>query len=161
MLEKFKEFSLVSFNKKAASACSYLLHKLRYCLRPIRFFIQRRARGYADPDLWSLDTTIAKFIYPRVKAFRDRYARSTHYEVPKILTEEDIEFLPRDANGNCTLQTYSFKEWLSILDKIVFAFERITKKYDYQDPLNGTEEEQQAIEEGLQLFVKHLHQLWD
>ena len=48
-------------------------------------------------DLWNLDYTIAKFIYPRLKAFK-----------------EIINTHPSDM---------SFEEWKNTLDKMILAFE--------------------------------------
>jgi hypothetical protein len=37
---------------------------------------QRIERGFDDSELWSLDCTIAKFILPRLKRFKERYVDS-------------------------------------------------------------------------------------
>ena len=37
--------------------------------RRLKWFIQRRRRGFDDRELWSLDHTIARYVYPRLKAF--------------------------------------------------------------------------------------------
>jgi hypothetical protein len=39
--------------------------------RHIRWWWQRRTRGWDDRDLWSMDYTIAKFVLPRLKKFRE------------------------------------------------------------------------------------------
>lgn len=38
------------------------------------YTIQRVQRGYDDSELWNLDGTIAKFIYPRLKTFAELYS---------------------------------------------------------------------------------------
>ena len=45
-----------------------MLLKLR---RRIKFCYQRLTRGFDDRDLWSLDVTIAKFVLPRLRVFKD------------------------------------------------------------------------------------------
>jgi hypothetical protein len=34
------------------------------------FWFQRRTRGWDDSETWSLDSTIAKFVLPRIQRFR-------------------------------------------------------------------------------------------
>jgi hypothetical protein len=144
----------------------YFLYRLFYykplCfLREVKYSFQRLRRGYSDSDLWNLDVTLAEFIYPRVKAFRDKYAKNPFYEKPKDLSDQEIGLPVRDGSGNFTVQTYTEKEWLEVLDKIVFAFERTAKEFDCSLPPLEAEEEQRRVAEGLQLFVRHLHHLWD
>lgn len=38
--------------------------------RAIRFWFQRRTRGWDDSDLWSLDAATARFMLPRLRRFR-------------------------------------------------------------------------------------------
>jgi len=38
--------------------------------RSIRFFWQRLTRGWDDSETWSLDVTIAEFILPRLKRYK-------------------------------------------------------------------------------------------
>jgi hypothetical protein len=37
--------------------------------RKIKWFFQRVFRGWSDADLWCLDYHLARYIYPRLKAF--------------------------------------------------------------------------------------------
>ena len=39
--------------------------------RTIRHWWQRRTRGWDDSELWCLDATIARFVLPRLKRFRE------------------------------------------------------------------------------------------
>ena len=41
----------------------------RFDWRHLRWWWQRRTRGFDDRDLWSLNTTIAEFMAPRLRAF--------------------------------------------------------------------------------------------
>lgn len=65
--------------------------------REFKFWVQRRAMGFDNSDLWSLDVTLAEFILPRLKAFRDN-----HMSHPVNLT---------------------YDEWNVILDKMIVSFE--------------------------------------
>jgi len=44
---------------------------LRLFIRSLRFWFQRRTRGWDDSETWGLDTTIARFVAPRLKRFRE------------------------------------------------------------------------------------------
>lgn len=57
---------------------------------------QRLTKGYADEEIWNLDLTIAKFILPRLKAFRKMniHTKPTDMEVDKII--EAFEFTLSD-----------------------------------------------------------------
>lgn len=39
--------------------------------RSLRFWWQRRTRGWDDSETWSLDSTIAEFTLPRLRRFRE------------------------------------------------------------------------------------------
>jgi hypothetical protein len=165
--QKYKNFILADLEESWWQELIYFpLYRFFYykpslLLSKVRYFLQRVFRGYADCDLWNLDLTMSQFIYPRLKAFRDKYAKDSSYEKPKVLTAEEFSVLPKDKWGNYLIEAYSSQEWLEILDKMLLAFERVNKQFDYKDPSNGTEEERLRIEEGLQLFAKHFQQLWD
>jgi hypothetical protein len=38
--------------------------------RKLKFWWQRKTRGFSNEDLWNLDITIAEFVLPRLKVFR-------------------------------------------------------------------------------------------
>lgn len=77
---------------------------------------QRLERGFDDSELWNLDGTIAKFIYPRLKKFVE-YSNGMR---PEGLTEE---------------------EWKNILDKMVKGFELISS-----DRIKSKDEEELEYE---------------
>lgn len=64
------------------------------------FSEQRLQRGFDDSELWSLDGTIARFIYPRLKAFK--------------------ESVPGTPGG------MSLEQWNYILNKMVKGFELLS-----------------------------------
>ncbi len=65
--------------------------------RAIKFWFQRRIRGWDDSETWSLDFSLAKLILPRLKRFKE-----LTIGVPASLTEE---------------------QWNEYLDDMIFAFE--------------------------------------
>jgi len=120
----------------------------------IRFY-QRITRGWDDSDTWSLDHTIAKYILPRLKRFREIGRNSCP------VLHESFEF-DRD-----------FEEWNEILDKMILAFELIVDdEKSYFDNLNAGSDEEMGnyieysedrnlkINTGMDLFCKYFNHLW-
>lgn len=101
---------------------------------------QRFFRGYADEDLWNLDTFYGEIIVKSIRAFRDKTC-----SYPPNLT---------------------FEEWQSVLDDIAFAFEHESKDwYDLSLEENKlTQEEKDAIKErvsrGFDYFKEYYRDLW-
>lgn len=98
--------------------------------REIKFSKQRINRGFDDSETWSLDSTISKFILPRLKVFND--VKISH---PPSIT---------------------MSEWTLIIKKIITGFELLLK--DNESYITG--EDKILIEEGLDLFRKHFLDLW-
>ncbi len=98
--------------------------------RTIRHWYQRRTRGWDDSDLWSLDQTMAKWILPRLRRFRD--AQHGH---PGDTTEA---------------------EWIASLDDMIAAFE-IAASERYWCP---SVEQDAIIARGLTTFAKRFRALW-
>lgn len=83
--------------------------------RTIRHLHQILTRGWPDSDLWNLDYTVASFLVPRLKRFKE-----TTMGHPVDLTEE---------------------EWNIALDKMIFSFENYSKnEYAVGEPLNQIDE---------------------
>lgn len=93
---------------------------------------QRIERGFDESETWSLTSTIAKFILPRLKAFK------------------------KYSNGRPMEMEYEDKEWNKILKKMIDAFSLIIEK----DGWEFTEEESARIDKGLKLFQKNFFNLW-
>lgn len=73
--------------------------------RQEKFQKQRIERGFDDTELWNLDYTMMKFMYPRIKAFRENTCGW-----PGSLESEE--------------------EWFEILDKILGAFDIFLNQED-------------------------------
>jgi len=115
-------------------------------LYEIKYAFQRLFRGYDDRKSYDVYYEIAKFTLRHLKNFRK--LKKVGY--PMGLT---------------------MKKWNKILDKMIYAFERIANDdiLVYQDK-NGqykTRSEKNIkninskIDEGLTLFVKYFQSLWD
>lgn len=95
--------------------------------------IQRETRGFDSTELWNLDTTIAKFIAPRLKVFR----------------EDGVHGWPSDMTPD---------EWEVILDKMVSTFEFLANEGKY---VCFDQECWTQVDEGLGLFAKYYSALWN
>lgn len=99
---------------------------------------QRLEKGFDNSETWSLDRTIAKFIEPRLKVFKE-----VHTCYPSDLTAE---------------------KWNEILDKMIKAFEYINDEDlgidDNESGIKKYEKREQIIKEGLDLFREYFFSLW-
>ncbi len=123
--------------------------------RQVEWQKQRIERGFDDTELWNLDYTMMKFMYPRIKAFRETFAG-----YPGCLNNEE--------------------EWETILDKILDAFDiflnkdgntptctcsidvlnRLKRTYS-EDEYNRAVDRWKRFQEGWELFHKWFFWLAD
>lgn len=109
--------------------------------RAVRFWWQRRTRGWDDSDMWDLYVTIARFVAPRLRRFRELH--QVGFPASLIKDWEDMS-----ANHNAVA------EWHAILAKMQTAFDLLAE--------NETKiEDQSKIDEGLKLFAEYFGGLWD
>ena len=109
---------------------SWFKRKLFFIKRRIKWFFQRRIRGFDDSEIFSLDYTILEFLLPRLKRYR------------KI----------QGGHPGCL---NSSEEWEEILDKIIFFVEYFLEHEGF-----GTEELEEKSKEGRELFFEYFHALW-
>jgi hypothetical protein len=79
-----------------------------------KFFLykyQKIFRGFGDNELWNFDTTIAKYIVPRLKRFKE-----LQHGYPANLKEE---------------------EWNEILDQIIYSFELKLDDKEFDEELRA------------------------
>ncbi len=98
--------------------------------RDIRFWWQRRTRGWDDGDTFSLDHSLAKVILPRLKRFKE--VTIAH---PSDMSE---------------------KEWEEKLDKMIAAFEFAGSEERWM----AKPEEYTKHQEGINLFAEYYWALW-
>ena len=84
-----------------------------------------------DEELYNLDITIAKFILPRLKEFKNNL-----FGIPYPLTKE---------------------EYNDILDKMVWSFDIISRG---DHIIMDDNENDKRVQEGLDLFAKYFRNLW-
>jgi len=109
----------------------------------IHCFYQKKKYGFCDREIWNLDYTIAKFIYPRLK----RFIKMKSFTYPSRITGESEE--------------EKIKKWNEILNQILKSFHIIL----YEDKFNLSsfeyEKQKEKINKGLYLFSKYFQDLWD
>lgn len=96
-----------------------------------RLYEQRKTLGYDDSETWSLYTTIANFILPRLKRFKE-----LTISVPCELTEE---------------------EWKNCLDQMIYAFEYAANLDERECYSN---EDFEKVQKGFKLFGEFFLDLW-
>ena len=101
-----------------------------YIKRWFKFCYQRWTRGWDDRELWNLDFTIAKFVLPRLRHFKELNCSYPH--------------------GNTS------EEWDEILDNMILAFEICAADDEWDWSAKTTEQ----VELGLALFSENFRGLW-
>lgn len=102
----------------------------------LKYIFQKLIRGYSDDELWDLDDTLARYILPRLKRFREVNTNS--------------------YPGECG----SLKRWYRKLDKMIWAFDYVIRNKEYDD-IKEIQKDNKRCQEGLELFGKYFWNLWD
>lgn len=142
------------------------MHYLEQSIRMLGYFVKtrqfRRAAhliwhrwryGCDEVECWSLDTTLAVFILPRLRYYR--------------------KFEQEQGGGGTPNCVKSRKEWLEILDKMIYAMEacacedvdaltpEIQLKHNPEPYCwENTKKEGEKVMEGLRLFGEYFTALW-
>ena len=98
--------------------------------RQEEWYNQRKENGFDDTETWNLQTTISKFVLPRLKWFKER-----HYDHPCDIT---------------------FERWNEILDNMIFSFEY----YARDEFKSISDEDFKRVKEGMKLFGEYYGDLW-
>lgn len=118
-------------------------------IQQIKFYFQRKIRGYSDDEVWNLDNAIIKFTLPRLKHLR----KHTH--------GYPIDFYIEARADDPNMSEEAMLEWRKILDKMIYAME-LKVKDEYWYPSNPTVKmDEAAVQEGMELFFEHFNSLWD
>ena len=122
-------------------------------------------------DVWNLDNTLANIIHPALVRLRERVP---HFGYPTPYDETEAypdfynqgsfeEILDREAESK-----YYENLWMEKLQKMIDAFAMIIDKDEAYDVIAHHKDYEDArniwwnkIDEGLTLFAKHYHGLWD
>lgn len=124
--------------------------------------LKKLGKYVSSRECWNLDATIAEFIIPRLKKYK----------------QETIGYpcLDRELYTKTNEQkSITFEDWKNILDEMILAFELsltdpfdelerlnldIKNKTDYDIFMNICEERNRKIERGLDLFKYYYQDLW-
>jgi len=146
--------------------------------RRLKWFWQKRTRGFDDRELWSLEYTIAKYILPRLIAFKE----FERMGIPgTFFDEKDIDC--RDDKAAARQQEEFLEKSIATFQYLVGANEDDLDSMDmgmnhelpFKEMMKSKNIDQTkmhayraeiarrdlVIEEGLQLFAKHFRTLWD
>lgn len=123
-----------------------IIYKIQDWLRSLKWWLQKKKRGWSDLELWNLDDTVSKWIVPRLKAFR----------AETIGCPPDMEFIDWQLEISEMIFGFEFDgpEWY---EKNVFPIKD-------QDAKNAKIKEYidlcKRAEDGRILFAKRFDHLW-
>ena len=149
---------LIDLYYKAKNKFTDVFHR-----NTIKFWWQRKTRGFDDSDLWSLDNTIMKFVLPRLKAFRDK---GTHGFPVAMYEELDPTFNwpDFDSEKEQELCDKAAAKWDEIINEMVWAIEQYVENDGlfWNETTKSIDKELEArYEKGMAYFHKYFHGLWD
>ena len=138
-LEKTRFQALPWYKKLLERFLEYVWYPIEsaylWVRRYVYKFIQYTKRGFDDEQLWSLDQTIAVYIYPRLVDFRI-----------------GVQGYPDGI---------TFEEWQAILNKMEFSFKVLSEGiWNYTQTIEQYEATMPRVQEGLDLFAKYYTHLW-
>lgn len=109
--------------------------RVDFCLRRLKWFYQRGKRGYADCDVWAIDSYLSRIIPPMLKQFK-----SVTNGYP-------------GCEGAATPE-----EWDKRLDEMIEGWEAAQNVTAWT---KSNETDQALFESRMQVFIKWFFQLWD
>ena len=144
------------------SRWSYRLTKGVYY--KLKYFIQRRTRGFDDLDKWNA----AWFISRKAIAILKEWRKGPIMGTSIIRHREDrfgkiIELEKTEIDDEGYPPAFTEEEWLKIIDDIIFAFEFVIQDDLFCDNYNSNtyKEKYARHKRGLKLFSIYLMSLWD
>ena len=132
----------------------YICPKAIY--RMIKFFFQRRIRGFDDSETWDLDTQFYKWIYPRLKRFTQI---SMAYPISYDNSEDWRKELNKRVNQlEVILNTneFEYNNWIHIPKK---ELDELKKKNCAKSTINSVAFEY-LIKDFNKWFAENVGQLW-
>lgn len=116
--------------------------------RAEKFRKQIIRKGYCDADLWSLNTSLAEYILPQLREFRN-------------------------CTGGHPCSLKSTEAWQAIIDKMIWAFDMLIQENDWPNWetkkkgetdnqwLRRLEAIREEMQKGFELFGKWFPHLWN
>lgn len=125
--------------------------------------IFRIKHGFWKSDLWSLDYTIAKFVYPRLKCFVENNRVGSCYVDPEDMKKCGLKPAKKEKKGGDV-----HKNWQLVLNEMLFAIDYLANNREIQEldkVKNGDYSEvikiKKRVHNGLVLFGLYFQGLWD
>ncbi len=131
------------------SIADFMQNWLWSLVRPVKWRWQRWTRGWDDSCLWGLDHEIIKFVYPRLKAFREL--------PPHGVPLHPTEVYPEGHEYAGDPRALTEEEWDSILGEILAGLKLVVDADCY--PLDP--EDHAKLENSMDLFRQWFFALWD
>ena len=124
-----------------------------------------------DWDIWNVDYTLACVIHPDLLKYRENLTGYPELWEDGMITSHNYDRqLHFDIFDEKVERDYLIKKWKDTVDKMCRAFGMIVEKDTWEDTwLDKSYHESkireteyyEAIDEGLALFAKYYHILWD
>ena len=115
----------------------YPIESIRDLFKQTKYFFQRGWYGYADCDLWSLDSYLSEWMPRAIRYFKTAYG------------------YPGFGAAN------TYKKWKQILEKIARGFEANYKLTNgFSTNIKVIERLRKKETDGMKLFVKYFGHLW-
>jgi len=120
--------------------------------RDIKYFWQRGRRGWADSDVWSLDSYLIEIIIPALKQLKEN-----HVGCPGELWDE------KATNNEC-------HKWQEILEEMIRGFKAcqemdkalwIKGNFTKEPDIKRLDALEAKYKRGMELFCKYFRNLWD
>ena len=121
-------------------------------------------------DVWSLDYTLACIIHPALVCLKEtRHGYPELWEDGMVTHHNYDRQLHFDFIDEEVETKYLIKKWDDIMTKMIRAFGLIIHKEDHENAAYESEksydvymkEYYDTVDEGLSLFSKYYHSLWD
>ena len=125
--------------------------------RMVKFFFQRRIRGFDDSETWDLGDKFYKWIYPRLK----RYAEiSQGYPLDCKTHKEWVDKLNKrvkQLESFIDTNEFEFNDWSYIPKK---ELEDLKKKKNIKDYMINATAYEKCVEDFNKWFSENVEQLW-
>jgi len=130
----------------------------------IKYFVQRRFRGYDDLDKWNAAWYIARKAIPVLKEMRDDF-KGTSIKRHREDRFGNIEELSHEEiyHEDGFPVSLTEDEWRNILDEIIFAFQFTLDSDDFDGEFSeeNYRKNYKKQRKGLKLFSIYYDNLWD
>lgn len=116
------DWKIVKASKELDEAVERLFPRMtpwRRLKRAIRYWYQRRVRGFDDGDIWNLDVEVAKFVLPRLRRLVEIEGESHfhQYTTPEEFTDM-IKGLEEVIENDSTESDQSIQAWRTFAEVV-------------------------------------------